>query len=82
VIVLVCGNFSDCYSIESEISNNRENRKVVINLGIESVSCDIEIIREYFYEENRNKRSRYFSSDLSNSIGIDFFGCQEKTKKR
>jgi len=77
----VCGDFSDCDSIEPEVSDDRENGKIVIDLGIESVSCDIEIVCKYLDEKNRNKCSRYFSSDLSNSIGVDFFGCQEKNKE-
>lgn len=81
MIVFVRGNLSDSDGIESEISNDREDGKVVINFGIESVSRDIEVVGEYLYEEYRDECSRHLSGDLRESIGIDFFGGQEKNKE-
>ncbi len=58
--------------IESEIRNNSKYRYVVIDLGIESISCDIQISSEYLNEEYGDHRSDDFTCDLCNGIGVDF----------
>ena len=58
--------------IESEICDDREDREIVIYLRVESVSYDIEIVREELDHGDRYDRCEYFSTDLSQSVGIYF----------
>lgn len=81
MVVLVCRNLSDGDGIEPEVGDNGEYREVVIDLGIEPISRNIEVVCEDLYEEYRDECSRHFSGDLCEGIGIDFFGGQEKNKE-
>lgn len=77
-IVLVFANLTDTDSVKSQVGYDRKNRQVIIDLGIEPVSCDIEIVREYLDEEYRDKRRWNLSGDLSKCIEVDFFSCQDR----
>lgn len=64
MIVLVFANLPNCYGIETKIRDDREYREIVVHLGIESVSCDIEIVGEYLDEKYGDECGRDLSSDL------------------
>ena len=55
-IVLVLADLTDTDGIEPEVGYDREYGEIVVYLGIEPISCHIEIVREYLYEEYRNER--------------------------
>lgn len=65
---------SDSDGIESEISDNREDGEIVVYLGVESVSSNIEVSRQYLDHPDGNDGGGNFSSDLCERVSVDFFG--------
>ena len=83
------GELTDSDRIETKIGDDREDREVVVYLRVESVSCDIEIVREELDHGDRYDRCEDLSTDLSKSVGIYFPSghegsiekCREKAKR-
>ena len=65
--------------IESEIGDDREDREIVIYLRVETVSCDIEIVREELDHGDRYDRCEDLPTDLSKSVGIYFPSGHERS---
>jgi len=74
MIVFVCANLPNGNRIETEVGDDREDGEIIIYLRVESISCDIQIVREDFDEEYRDERRRHLSGDLCERVGVDFFG--------
>jgi hypothetical protein len=62
------------YRIESEIGNDGEYREVVVDLGIESISCDIEVSCDHLDHSYRDECCDDLGSYLGERIDIDFSG--------
>lgn len=71
-VVCILGEFSYRDRVESEIGDHREYREVIVDLGIESISSDIEIAREELDEEYGYQSGDDLPSDLCESIGVYF----------
>ncbi len=67
----VFAHFPDTECVESEIRYYGKYREVIVDFCVQSVSFDIEIVREDLYEKYRNQRRCDFSRDLRDSVGID-----------
>lgn len=74
-VVFILGYFAYRNRVQSEVGYYRENREVIVNFRIESVSGEIEVVRQNLHEENRDERGRNLSSDLGDGIEVDFLGC-------
>ena len=73
-IILISGELSYRDRVESEVSDDGEYREIVVDLGVESISCDIEISGEYLDEQYRDQSGDDLTGDLGERIGVDFFG--------
>jgi hypothetical protein len=71
-IILMLRQFPYRDRIESEIGDDGEYREIVVDLGVESISCDIEISCEDLDEIDRDQGSEDLGSDLSECVGVDF----------
>lgn len=72
--MLILGQLSNRDGIESEVSDYGEYREIVVYLRVEPISRDIEISSEDLDEEYRDQRGRDFAADLSQRVGVYFFG--------
>jgi hypothetical protein len=68
------GQLSYRYRVESEIGDDGEYREIVVDLGVEAISSDIEISSEHLDEQYRDQSSDDLACDLGDGIGVDFFG--------
>jgi hypothetical protein len=74
----MCGELSYGDRVKSEICDHGEYRKIVIDLRVESISCDIEIVREHLDHRDRYKCCYDLGSDLGQSVGIYFLSGHDK----
>lgn len=77
MIICMSRKFTNSNSIKTKISDHWKNRKIVINLWIQSISSNIEICCQDFYHCDWYKCCQDFSPYLSKSIGVYFFCLHE-----
>lgn len=74
MVIFVFADFPNRNGIESEIRYDGEDGQVVVDLGVESISSDIQVAREDFDEKYGKERGCHFPGDLREGVGIDFSG--------
>ncbi len=74
LLLIICSwYFSHGDRIESEISNHREYREIVVYLRVDSIITNIEVPREKSDKSDRYDSSDELASDLCKGVGIYLF---------
>lgn len=72
LVVFILRELSHGDRIESEICDDGKYREIVVDLRVESISRDIEIVREHLDHGDRDQSRHELTGDLSKCVGIYF----------